>query len=142
MKSYLVIAILVLSGCVAGDRLYVPGQITTSKGTTISVPILVASLNRDATGNVSYTGFGHSYSVTMPGGWTGQFSTSTAYDKDGNILSSYTRPVIGGLSTSSVIRASGEAGSKLTEAIGNAAVKGGAAAAAGAVVGPIGGAIR
>lgn len=131
-----------LVSCVAGDRFYVPGKIITSKGTTVSVPILVASLNRDATGNVSYSGFGHSYSVTMPEGWTGQFSTATIYDREGKVVSTATQPVIGGLSTSSVVKASGEAGSKLAESIGSAGVKAGVGAAASTVLGPIGAAIK
>lgn len=136
MKILIAILSLALSACAAGDRFYAPGQVKRADGSTAAIPVLVASLNRDAAGDVAYEGYGHKYTITMPDAWAGVTTTKKTFDKKGVLIGEEVSPVIAGASTSSVIRATGDATAKVIDASGNTIGKGAAGAALGAAIGP------
>lgn len=134
MKAITFLLSFSLIGCAAGDRFYTVGQ-RSKDGSVSSAPVIVASINRDATGNVLYEGYGHRYSVSLPDGWTGSTVTRKTFDKNGNQTGEETTPVIAGASSSSVIQATGQAVKENIQAGGNFGLKSGVGAALGPAVG-------
>jgi hypothetical protein len=104
LASLLIIASL-LSGCASGTRFYTPGQITRPDGSSISVPIPVLALNADMDGGeISYSGYGHHFSITQPAGYAGQFIEEPILNKKGEQVGTRRTPITARMNHSNVLK--------------------------------------
>lgn len=97
--------VALLCGCPAQTQFYTTAYATKADGTKVPVPVLSASLGQDYTGDVTYSGQGHSLTVKLDPKWAGKFATVNHYDTKGNLIAVEQRPVVASMSSSNVVKA-------------------------------------